>query len=67
MSLPLFYAKPDQTYLQHLEAVHAAWEETVTAKHHLIERLAQKYNFSMERFLKGSLLTIVFHDIGKLI
>jgi len=67
MSSLLFYAKPDQTYRQHLEAVHAAWEETVTAKHHLIERLAKKYNFSVERFLRGSLLTVVFHDIGKMI
>ena len=67
MSSPLFYAKPDQTYRQHLEAVYAAWEETVTAKHHLIERLSQEYDFSVERFLQGSLLTVVFHDIGKMI
>jgi len=67
MSSLLFYAKPDQTYRQHLEAVHVAWEETVTAKHHLIVRLAKKYSFSVERFLQGSLLTVVFHDIGKMI
>ena len=62
-----YYAKPDQTYRQHLEYVHAAWKETVTAKALLIERLAKKYNFSVERFLQGSLLTVVFHDIGKMI
>lgn len=61
-----FYAKPDQTYEEHLEAVYTAWKETVIAKIPLIERIAKKYNFSVERFLKGSLLTIAFHDIGKM-
>lgn len=62
-----FYAKPDQTYKDHLEAVYAAWKETVSAKRPLIERVAKRYNFSVERFLKGSLLTVAFHDIGKMI
>lgn len=62
-----FYAKPDQTYEEHLEAVYTAWKETVRAKNSLIERVAKKYDFSVERFLKGSLLTIAFHDIGKMI
>lgn len=62
-----FYAKPDQTYEEHLEAVYAAWKETIRAKRPLIERVAKKYNFSAERFHKGSLLTITFHDIGKII
>lgn len=64
--MTVFYAKHDQTYYQHLEAVYIAWKETITAKSHLIERLAKKYNFSVERFLQGSLLTVVFHDIGKM-
>ena len=62
-----FHAKPDQTYREHLDAVYLAWKETVNAKRPLIERIAKKYNFSVERFLKGSLLTIAFHDIGKMI
>ena len=62
-----FYAKPDQTYREHIEAVHLAWKETVRAKMPLIERMANRYNFSVERFLKGSLLTITLHDIGKMI
>jgi CRISPR-associated endonuclease/helicase Cas3 len=62
-----FYAKPDQTYKEHAEAVYTAWKETISAKRPLIERMAEKYNFSAERFLKGSLLTIAFHDIGKMI
>ncbi|MGI6711758.1 MAG: CRISPR-associated helicase Cas3' [Bacillota bacterium] len=63
----IYYAKPDQTYEEHLEAVYVAWKETVTAKRRLIERLADKYDFSIERFLQGSLLTVVLHDIGKMI
>jgi len=62
-----FYAKPDQIYEEHLEAAYIAWKETVIAKRPLIERIAEKYKFSVERFLKGSLLTVAFHDIGKMI
>lgn len=62
-----FYAKPDQTYEEHIEAVYTAWKETINAKRSLIERLSKKYNFSVERFIQGSLLTIAFHDIGKMI
>ena len=62
-----FYAKPDQTYREHIEAVYLAWKETVHAKLPLIERMGNRYNFSLERFFKGSLLTITLHDIGKMI
>lgn len=63
----IFYAKPDQTYKEHLEAVYVAWKETVAAKKSLIERLADRYCFPVDRFLQGSLLTVVLHDIGKMI
>lgn len=62
-----FYAKPNQTYQEHLEAVYTAWKETVDAKKPLLERLAKRYAFSVDRFLQGSLLTIALHDIGKMI
>lgn len=62
-----YYAKSDQTYEEHLKAVYAAWKEIVGAKRYLIERVAILYNFSVERFIIGSLLTISFHDIGKMI
>lgn len=62
----ILYAKPDQTYQQHIEAVYKAWKQTISANKFLIQRMADKYNFKLERFLAGSLLTIVFHDIGKL-
>ncbi len=63
----IFYAKPDQTYSEHIEAVYTAWKATIRAKKHLIDRAAEQYGFSPDRFIKGSLLTIAFHDIGKMI
>jgi CRISPR-associated endonuclease/helicase Cas3 len=65
--MTIFYAKPDQTYQEHIERVYNAWEEVIKAKQGLINRLAQKYGFSPERFKQGSLLTVVLHDIGKMI
>ncbi|NOX21077.1 MAG: CRISPR-associated helicase Cas3' [Nitrospirae bacterium] len=61
-----FYAKPDQTYDEHLEAVYKAWKETIASKRPLIEKIAERYNFSVKRFLRGSLLTVAFHDVGKM-
>ncbi|WP_066632545.1 CRISPR-associated helicase/endonuclease Cas3 [Desulfolucanica intricata] len=61
-----FYAKPDQTYREHIEDVYSAWQETVASKKQLIERMSRQYGFSVNRFLKGSLLTVVLHDIGKM-
>ena len=61
-----FFAKPDQTYSEHIEAVYISWKETVTAKGALIKRVAGKYGFSEEQFLKSSLLSVIFHDIGKM-
>lgn len=63
--MTIYYAKPDQTYEEHLEVVYKAWKEVVEYKRPLIERLSNKYGFSVERFLKGSLMTVVLHDIGK--
>jgi len=33
-----FYAKPDQTYREHLEAVYSAWKETIHFKKNLIDK-----------------------------
>ncbi|MGI6453194.1 MAG: CRISPR-associated helicase Cas3' [Syntrophomonadaceae bacterium] len=63
--MTIYYAKPDQTYREHLEAVYDAWKEVIECKRPLIERMSEKYGFSIERFMKGSLMTVVLHDIGK--
>ena len=65
MTPTIFWAKPDQTYEEHIRAAYAAWKSTVSAKRNLIQRLGKLYGFSEERFLKSSLLTVVLHDIGK--
>jgi len=61
-----FYAKPDQTYREHVEDTYRAWQEIVAAKKQLIERMSVLCGFSVERFLKSSLLTVVLHDLGKM-
>lgn len=61
-----FYAKPEQAYREHVEDTYRAWQETVAAKKELIERMSRLYGFSVERFLKSSLLTVVLHDQGKM-
>lgn len=61
-----FWAKPDQTYEEHVEAVYANWKKTVRAISPLICRLGIKNGFSEKAFLQRSLLSIVLHDIGKL-
>jgi CRISPR-associated endonuclease/helicase Cas3 len=65
MTSTTFWAKPDQTYEEHINAAYRAWKSTVSAKKNLITRLGKQYGFSEERFLKSSLLTVVLHDIGK--
>ncbi|MGD0079681.1 MAG: CRISPR-associated helicase Cas3' [Methanoregula sp.] len=65
MTSTIFWAKPDQTYEEHINAAYHAWKSTVYAKKNLINRLGKHYGFSEERFLKSSLLTVVLHDIGK--
>jgi CRISPR-associated endonuclease/helicase Cas3 len=65
--MTVFFAKPDQTYREHLEAVYTAWRQTVAAMRPLIERLAGTYDFSYEDLIHASLLTIALHDIGKMI
>jgi CRISPR-associated endonuclease/helicase Cas3 len=65
MTPKIFWAKPDQTYEEHITAAYHAWKSTVSAKSNLIKRFGNLYGYSEDRFLKSSLLTVVLHDIGK--
>lgn len=62
----LFWAKPDQTYEEHIDATFKAWKATVQSVSPLIRRTGALYGFSEERFLQSSLLSVVLHDIGKI-
>lgn len=62
----IFWAKPNQCYEEHIEAVYGAWKETIQAVFPLIRRTGAKYEFSEQAFLQRSLLSVVLHDIGKL-
>ena len=59
-----YYAKPDQTYREHIEEVYRVWLETVEAKGNLIQRVARLYDFSEDRFMKSSLLNYSSSDLG---
>src|SRR5659263_276755 len=65
--MTVFFAKPDQTYREHLDSVYAAWRQTVDVTRPLIERLAQQCQFTVDDLLRASLLTIALHDVGKMI
>ena len=60
-----YWAKPDQTYEEHITAAYRAWRETVAGKQALIRRTGRTCGFEPDRFLQSSLLTVVLHDIGK--
>lgn len=63
----VYFAKPDQTYAEHVYSVYDAWKQIVNYKKHLIKGIANEIGFKVEEFLKLSLLTILLHDLGKLI
>ncbi len=65
--MTVFFAKPNQTYREHVEAVYASWGQTVDVTRPLIERLARQCNFSVDDLVRASLLTVAFHDVGKMI
>lgn len=60
-----YWAKPDQTYNDHISAAYQAWKETFECKKRLIQRTGQICGFDPDRFRESSLLTVVLHDLGK--
>ena len=61
----IIWAKPDQSYEEHINASYRAWKQTVQAKRDQIKRFSQEFGFDERRFLMSSLLSVVLHDIGK--
>ena len=61
----IIWAKPDQSYEEHITASYRAWKQTVEAKRNQIKRFSQEFGFDERRFLRSSLLSVVLHDIGK--
>lgn len=47
--------------------MYKSWKKTVKNKKNLIKRVARLYDISEEEFLQGSLLSVLLHDIGKMI
>ena len=61
-----FLAKPYQTYSEHIRRAYQAWKEVIPFFSPFIQQLADMFQVSSERILQSSLLTVVFHDAGKL-
>ncbi len=68
MTERLYWAKrqPHQTYEEHLEAVYSAWCQVTEQHVGLIQRVCDNRGVKVDRLLMSSLLTVVFHDIGKM-
>ena len=66
VSFDLKYAKPDQSYKNHINAVFDAWQQIISSKKRLIERMCSLYNIPTDDILKLSLLSIALHDLGKM-
>ncbi len=62
-----YYAKPDQTYEEHIRAAYKVWKQLIVYQKKYLENLSLRNGIDHERLLQGSLLCLVFHDIGKLI
>ncbi|MDH4304198.1 MAG: CRISPR-associated helicase Cas3' [Nitrospira sp.] len=58
--------EPRQTYGEHLEAVYSAWCQIAEQHAGVIQRVCDNTGVKVDRLLMSSLLTVVFHDIGKM-
>lgn len=61
----IIWAKPDQSYEEHITASYRAWKQTIEAKRNQINRFSEELGFDERRFLMSSLLSVILHDIGK--
>ncbi|MEA3436588.1 MAG: CRISPR-associated helicase Cas3' [Thermodesulfobacteriota bacterium] len=61
-----YFGKPEQCYKCHIEAVYESWKRLYAQKEYVIRKLCRRYDISPERFKSASLITVAFHDGGKL-
>lgn len=61
-----YLAKPYQSYEEHIRRAYASWKEITHFLYPFIESVSAAVHISPKRFLESSLLTVVFHDIGKM-
>lgn len=62
----IYFGKPKQCYKCHIEAVYDSWKKLYYQKETVIKDLCNQYAIPPERFKIASLLSIAFHDAGKL-
>lgn len=62
----IWYAKPDQTYRQHLMATFDGWRSIMERHRGPLDRLEGLYGISSRSLMVWSLLALSLHDLGKL-
>jgi len=62
----LYWAKPDQIYDQHIEQCYEIWVRLWKLKEPYIEQWLQEIDMPLREFRIKSLISVLFHDIGKL-
>lgn len=62
----MYWAKPDQIYDQHIEQCYEIWGRLWKLKEPYMEQWLQKIDMPLGEFRIKSLISVLFHDIGKL-
>lgn len=62
----VYFGKPKQCYKCHIKAVYESWKKLYDQRKEVIKCLCDRYAFPLKRFKIASLLTVAFHDAGKL-
>lgn len=61
-----YFGKPRECYKCHIKSVHESWSRLYEQKESMIKNLCDQYDIPIERFKASSLLSVAFHDAGKL-
>ncbi|MGI6434878.1 MAG: CRISPR-associated helicase Cas3' [Syntrophomonadaceae bacterium] len=62
----MYWAKPYQTYDQHIKQCYETWSKLWTLKEPYIDQWLHQIDMPLREFRIKSLICVLFHDIGKL-
>ncbi len=63
----MYWAKPGQTYDDHITKCYEVWQTIWRESEHNFRQLSDRLSIPFPALRKKSLLSVLFHDIGKLI
>lgn len=66
MSRKIYLAKPNESYEDHVLKCYKVWKAFIKVNEENLFHFSSKYQISYEALRHMSLLTVLFHDIGKL-